>query len=174
MKKVILISGTPGTGKTSIAKYVAEKLNLEYIHIGDEEEYVCGNESGVKIIDVDKMIKWIDKKREGSNKQLIIDSHLSHYYPASKTELCIITRCDPYELKKRLQKRGYNEEKIKTNLEAEAIDLILQEAIEEGHKIYEINTTNRSAEDCGEEAIKAIKEKKEKYGKIDFTYFLMK
>ena len=171
--KVVLVSGTPGTGKTSIAKYVAEKLNYEYVHIGEEEEYVCGEEEGVKVIDINKMIKWLIKKQELSKKTLIIDSHLSHYFPAERTRICIITRCDPAELKIRLMKRHYSKRKIEINLEAEAMDLILQEALENGHRVYEIDTTNKSVEISGEEVIDAIKNNKVKYGNIDFTYYLM-
>lgn len=43
--------------------------------------------------------------------------------------------------------RGYSEEKIKENAEAEAIDLILAEAFEWCDRVYEVNTTGRTAEE---------------------------
>ncbi len=169
MNKVILITGTPGTGKTSIAKILAEELDYKYEHIGDHKYYI-DNDEGVKIININKMIKWINNEREKNN--LVIDSHLSHYYPSNKTNKCIVLRCDPAELKNRLKKRGYPLIKINTNLEAEAIDLILQEAIIEGHNIYELDTTNKTINQSAEEAINAVKKDIKSYGKIDFSYYI--
>jgi len=164
---IILVSGTPGTGKTSIAKKIARHYKYKYVHIGDNDEYII-KEEGIKIIDLDKMNNWLNKKEEN----LVVDSHLSHYHPKAKA--CIITRCDPSELKNRLKKRGYSEVKIKTNLEAEAMDLILQEALAIGHKVYEVNTTNRTADSCTKEVIKAIDTKTVNYGKNDFSHHLKK
>jgi len=171
MNHAIIVSGTPGTGKTSIAKKIAKHYRYEYIHIGDEDEYII-SEDDVKIIDIEKMNKWIEKKQE--DKNLVIDSHLSHHYPPEKTKTCIITRCDPIELKHRLKQRKYSTRKTQINLEAEAMDLILQEALAQGHKVYELNTTHRTINSSANEAIKAINENKISYGKNDFTYYLTK
>lgn len=170
--KVILVSGTPGTGKTEVAKILAEHYGYEYIHIGEDEEYIMEREAEVKVIDVKKMINFLKKKQEASPKALVIDSHLSHYFPPDRTRICIVLRCDPAELKNRLVQREYPEFKIRINLEAEAMDLILQEAIKEGHKVHEIDTTNKTGNASAEEAIKAIDKEETTHGKIDFTYYL--
>lgn len=175
MKKAILVTGTPGTGKTSIAKGIAEYYDYEYILISGHKDYVSEIVKGVKLIDVDKMIKWIKERQERSEKVIIIDSHLSHYYPKELTRMCFVTRCDPAELRMRLKKREYNNKKIRINLEAEAMDLILQEAIKEEHRIHEINTTHRSTKSSMQEAISVLEEKKKKsYGSVNFNYYLMK
>lgn len=167
--KVILVSGTPGTGKTQVAKIIAKELEYEYNHIGDNEEYIT-KKTDVKIIDIEKMNNWIKKTSE--NKNLVIDSHLSHYYPAQLTKACIILRCDPAELKNRLKKREYPDEKIMLNLEAEVINLITQEAIRDGHNVYEIDTTTKTANQTASEAINAIQKKLTKHGEIDYTYYI--
>ncbi|HLE06588.1 MAG TPA: adenylate kinase family protein [Candidatus Nanoarchaeia archaeon] len=166
---VILISGTPGTGKTEVAKIIAKELDYEYCHIGDNEEYIT-EKTDVKIIDIEKMNTWIEKESE--TKKIIIDSHLAHYYPAELTKACIILRCDPAELKNRLKKREYPEEKIMINLEAEVINLITQEAVRDGHRAYEIDTTTKTASQTAIEAINAINKELEKHGEIDYTYYI--
>ena len=98
MEKVILVTGTPGTGKTSIAKGIAEHYDYEYILISGHKGYVSEIVKGVKLIDVDKMIKWIKERQERSEKVIIIDSHLSHYYPKELTRMCFVTRFSPAEL----------------------------------------------------------------------------
>ena len=173
MKEVILISGTPGTGKTELAKKIAERYDYEYIHIGEHEEYIIA-EKDVKIIDLNKLIKWLKKKQDSNEKDMIVDSHLSHYYPPDRTKICIIMRCDPAELRMRLKRRQYPEQKININLEAEAMDLILQEALAEGHKVHEIDTTHKTASICEEEAINVIDGGERSYGKIDYSHYLVK
>jgi adenylate kinase len=171
MNKAIVVSGTPGTGKTQVAKRIAEHFGYEYVHISENEEYVVA-ETDVKIIDVEKMIAWLKKKQNNTAKGLVIDSHLSHYFPPERTSACIITRCDPSELKNRLKKREYPEGKIEINLEAEAMDLILQEALAEGHEVYEVDTTHKVSSTSAREAIQAIEEGKRSYGKKDYSYYL--
>ncbi|MFA5406082.1 MAG: adenylate kinase family protein [Candidatus Nanoarchaeia archaeon] len=173
MKNIILVTGTPGTGKSDIAKKIAKHYGYEYIHIGDHKDYVV-SEGEVKIIDVDKMIKWLQRQQESGDGGLVVDSHLSHYYPAKDTKICIVLRCDPAELKNRLKLRGYNENKILINLEAEAMDLILQEALIEKHRVYEIDTTHRTSNSSSQEAINAIINNEINYGKTNYNHYLTK
>ena len=70
----------------------------------------------------------------------IIEGHISHYF----TDSAIVLRLDPKELKKRLIARGYSEKKIRENLEAEALDVILIEAVEFCDRVDEIDTTGLS------------------------------
>jgi len=51
----------------------------------------------------------------------------------------------------RLEARGYSEEKIRENIEAEALDVILVEAFEWCEKVFEINTTEKSIEETGQD-----------------------
>ncbi len=173
MNKVILVTGTPGTGKTIIAKAIAKHYDYEYVHIGEHEEYVIA-ETSVKIVDVEKMISWLKRKQDESSKTLVIDSHLSHYFPSNRTRICIVLRCDPVELRLRLKKRGYPEAKININLEAEAMDLILQEAINEEHKIIEVDTTHKTNNITINKVIKAIDSEESSYGSIDYSNYLIK
>ncbi|MBW2965775.1 AAA family ATPase [Candidatus Woesearchaeota archaeon] len=142
---IITVSGTPGTGKTTLSKKLAKKLNYKYI---DVKKVITKNklkESYDKkrktyIIDIKKLnpilIKFIKQ-----SKNLIIDSHLSHYLPKKYIDLCIITKCSLKTLEKRLKKKKYNKEKIRENLDCEIFDICLNEAKEAGHKILIIDTT---------------------------------
>jgi len=174
--KVILVTGTPGTGKSVLAKGLAKHYDYELLSIAElEGDFITQVIKGVKVVDVEKLNNYVDERRKTSNKHLIIDSHLSHYYPPDNTKICFVLRCDPYELKNRLIKRGYDNDKISVNLEAEAMDLILQEALREGHKVHEINTTHMTDEQLINEGVSIIDGvKKPLKGKVNFTYYLMK
>lgn len=143
---IIIVSGTPGTGKTTIAKKIAKERNAEYIDVNKViTKYNISDgydrKRKTKIIDVKRLNKVLIKIIKSSKKDLVIDSHLSHYLPPKYVDLCIITKCDLKTLKKRLKKKGYSTEKIKENLDAEIFDVCLNEAKELGHKIKVIDTT---------------------------------
>jgi broad-specificity NMP kinase len=142
--KVILVSGTPGTGKTRYAKKLAREKGYTYI---DVNKVISSNKLAegydfnrdTKIIDTSKLnkalIKLINAEKNKKTKGLVIDSHLSHYLPKKYADLCIITKCDLKELKKRLVKRGYAKEKVRENMDAEIFDTCKTEAQEMGHKV---------------------------------------
>ena len=131
------LSGTPGTGKSSVADEL-EKRNILVTRVIDTiEKYRMGADPDrdTDLIDDEK---WI---AEFSPVEGIIEGHLSHLLPADKI---IILRCRPDILKERLSGRGYPPEKIAENVEAELLDVILIEAVEEheSSKIFEIDTTS--------------------------------
>ena len=89
---------------------------------------------------------------EEENEVIILESHLAHHI----ADVVIVLRAYPPELEMRLKTRGYSEEKIKENIEAEALDVILVEAFEWCKKVFEINTTGKSIEEVGQDIEKII------------------
>lgn len=145
----IIVTGTPGTGKTEIAKEVAKKLKLKYIDANDvikknnlREKY--DKERDTYIVDENKLAKALIKVIQ-KEKNLVIDSHMSHFIPEKYVDLCIVTKCKIPELRKRMKKRGYSELKIKENIDAELFDVCCNEAYENRHDLLIIDTTNKKA-----------------------------
>lgn len=144
---VILVTGTPGTGKTSIAKKLAKKYNYIYLDINkviDKFQLSEGYDKKIKstIIDEKKLANVLIKLIKIDSK-VIIDGHMSHYVPARYVEACIVTKCDIKILKSRLQKRHYSKQKIRDNIDSEIFDIILNEAKSIKHKIYVIDTSKK-------------------------------
>lgn len=158
---IITISGSVGTGKTAIAKALAKKLSFRYVDVNKliKEKDLRGKylkKFGSYEVDINKLNKvliGLIKK----NQNLIFDSHLSHYLPKKYVNYCVICKCDLKILKKRLESRGYDNKKIRENLDSEIFDVCLVEATENKHNVIVVDTTNRNVNGCVKEILKKIK-----------------
>jgi adenylate kinase len=140
---ITCISGTPGTGKTTIAGLLEEAgypvLEIEdfvrtrgiYAHIENGETLV---------IDVDDLVSSLARYLPGSGIAFLV-GHLSHNLPNPNAVIVLRTR--PSVLRKRLIEKGWGESKIGENVEAEAMDICLGEALQiHDQKVSEIDTTD--------------------------------
>ena len=146
IRRTIIVTGTPTSGKTSIAMIIAKKINADYIDVNElieKRKLSVGYDRKRRsiLVDVDKLNKDLEKIIRGSKKNIVIDSHLSHYLSNKLVDLCIVTKCDLKELRKRLKKRGYHKGKIRENLDCEIFDVCYMEALALGHKIKVIDTS---------------------------------
>ncbi len=146
MKKAIIITGTPGTGKTEIAKEVSLLLKKNLICTTEEAKKASLMQEFDKIretypVDVDLLVEHLIKIIKESEEELIIEGHLSHFLPAKYVSLCIVCTTELQTLKKRLLERNYSENKIKDNLDSEIFETCLTESMEENHNIEKIDTS---------------------------------
>ena len=169
--RIIIVTGTPGTGKTTLSKKLAKKLNFHYLDVNNAIKKYDISEGydrkrKTKIVDIKKLNKALIKEINNYNKKtfnkyneklnsnknnkkivknikngVIIDSHLSHYLPKRYVDLCVVTKCNLKELKNRLKKKKYSKDKVKENLDAEIFDICFNEAKENKHKILVVDTT---------------------------------
>jgi len=139
--KVVIVTGSVCSGKTTISKRLANDLNFEYVDVNkviEKHPEVVSNfnkELDTKEIDVKKLVKVLTEYIKGLKKSVVVDSHLSHFLPKSLVNVCVILKCDLKILKRRLEERGYNQKKIDENVEAEIMESCFVEALENGHKI---------------------------------------
>ena len=125
----IFITGTPCTGKTTIASKLKGRL-IKVNDVAISQGFVDGidEDKGYKIINIEKLDEYMSNMIKNNEELLIFEGHLSHLcHGADKV---IILRVKPELLKKRLEKRGYNENKITENLQAEALGVCSVEAYE--------------------------------------------
>ena len=143
---VILVSGTPGTGKTTVARKIARKNGYKYIDatkliIKNKLFMAYDNKLRTRLVDTKILNKFlIIMIKNSKEKGMVIDSHLSHHLPARYADLCIITKTDLKTLNRRLRKRKYSEQKITENMQAEILNVCLVEALQNKHKIKVIRT----------------------------------
>ena len=157
---MIAITGTPGTGKTTVAE-VLRRRGYVVLNVNElAEKYGCvvGEEEGTKIVDIDCLEK-IEVEAD------FVEGHLSHYL---KVDAIVVLRCRPDVLYERLLGKGWDEEKIRENVEAELIDYILVEAIERGKVVHEIDTTNLNPEEVADKIEEILKGKHYPPGNVDW------
>ena len=84
------------------------------------------------------------------------------FLPKSLIGVALVLRLDPLILYRRLRNRGWSRHKAWENTEAEIVDLTLQETLKLlGEKrVFEIDTTRRSAALVYKEAMRALSAKR--------------
>ena len=176
----IALTGTPGTGKTSIAEILQEKgftvIDLHKIAIDEHVTEGIDKERNSIILDpfrLDVLVKEVYNPSD----TIIFEGHIAHLL--SCMDKAIVLRCRPDILKKRLGDKRWKKEKIRENLEAEIIDIILCESVElQGESnVFEIDTTDFTAEEIAENIILWFKtgfslSGEYKVGHIDWSEFL--
>ena len=146
MHKLIAISGSPGTGKSTLATLLVKKLNAERLDLQDYyKEISTAYNKQKKCYDIDiKKVEGLVRAKKKKHELVINDSHVAHLLPKSLINLCIVlTSSNLKTLEKRLKERKYNKAKIRENLDAEIFQVCLMEAKENGHKVITFDTSKR-------------------------------
>lgn len=146
---LVAITGTPGTGKTSVSELMEDEYSV--IHINElvkEKEFNIGvdEERNCLIADTDKLTEYTHQLHEDmeDGEVMIVESHLSHLLDP---DLTIVLKTDTSVLIDRLKAKGFDKSKIDENIEAEIMDVILVEATEVCKELKVIDTTKRPPED---------------------------
>lgn len=171
--KVIFISGTPCTGKTTLATELAKRLetegfNCKFIKINDfaiSNNLVDGEDPDkfYKVINIEKLDDALNKELNdffdditlddnskddiNNDKIAIVEGHLSHFCHGA--DKMIVLRLNPNILKERLKGRNYTESKVHENCEAEALAVCSVEA-------YELYGEDTNEIDCGNKSIEEL------------------
>ena len=162
----LVLTGTPGVGKSTLAVLLAKKLKIKLISISD---FAKAHKLVSRNAEVD--IKKLSKKLLPSLKNLdsyIIEGHLACEFKIP-ADFVFVLRCEPKTLKSRLKKRKYDKEKIDENLMSEILDycLILCEK-NYSCKIIQIDTSKRSLNSSLNLISQVIKGKKAKGDAVSY------
>lgn len=156
------LTGTPGTGKTSLKKHLNKKIISlsEYYEQASEGK----TDNGEWIVDIEKL----DNILEDSDCNFF-EGNFSH--KLDKIDKVIVLRCDPQILEKRLESRNYSKNKVRENLEAEAIGVIYSEAIEIQDKanVFQIDNSTRKPQETAKLIEKYINDNIKVEEEIDYS-----
>ncbi|CAK9438720.1 uncharacterized protein LODBEIA_P29440 [Lodderomyces beijingensis] len=138
----IIITGTPGCGKTSHSESLVNQLNqslheegtvYHFTHLNISEvakERDCiesyDKKRDTSVVDEDKLLDFLEPDLEKGG--VIVDWHCCDIFPERLIDLVIVLKTDNSQLYDRLKKRNYKDAKIQENLDCEIMEVVLNEA----------------------------------------------
>jgi len=130
---VIILTGTPGTGKSTHAALLANESPVPLKHLNVSEWVkerglfeTYDEEWQTYTVDEDRLLDDLEPLvAEGG---LILDWHTCEVFPERWPDLVVVLRCNHTKLWERLENRGYPLKKIQENNEAEIMQVVLEEA----------------------------------------------
>ncbi len=174
----VVITGNPGVGKHTCAKFVSEKLGKAKLI--DINRVVLSNNAvtlptsavnGIGEIDVKKTEKLILEEIK-KTKDVVIVGHLAPYVlRTTGIDLVAVLRRSPYQLAKIFRQRKYSPMKMKENIAAEILGITLYDSVETFGKerVAELDTTGKTPQDIAKDIVSKLQKKSRKQiGIIDW------
>ncbi|KAA8643164.1 hypothetical protein EYZ11_008979 [Aspergillus tanneri] len=130
----VVITGTPGVGKTVHCQQLAQDTGLRHLSINQvAKERDCfeiyDSELETWVVDEDRLLDAIED--ELLHGGYLIDWHACDLFPKSWIDLVVVLRCPSTSvLYDRLSTRAYKETKLQENLDTEIFGVLLEEAKE--------------------------------------------
>ena len=164
-KRVILVTGTPCVGKTTVSLKLTKRLKAKYINLSEfakKQKLISKEDKQRKtsIINEAKMRKKLEETIATTrNKDIIVDGHYaSAIVSKSLVTHVFVLRRNPVELRVYMEKSGFKENKLWENLASEILDVCLLEALnnQEKQKICELDITGKTVDDITNEIAKVL------------------
>jgi adenylate kinase len=139
MPRPIALTGTPGTGKSEVARRLSRGWHV--VEVGDlAQRFGAAQGSGRRrSVDLPKLIRGLE--RTPPDDLDLVVGHLAHFLPVRGA---IVLRCHPLQLERRLRRarRGTARER-RQNFVVESTDGVLVEALARKVPVWEVDTTAR-------------------------------
>ena len=146
----LALTGVPGTGKSTIADALARRgigvLDLNAFARARGLLREKDEARGAYLVDMDELADALHHALLALDDDVVvIEGHFAH---EMDVHAIVLLRCDPLVLVERLRARGWREEKVRENVEAEALDVLAFEVLETGVPAVELDVTGLSVEEA--------------------------
>lgn len=146
---IIAVTGTPGTGKTSVSKELSKITGMRLVSLNDvakEKKLYVGKDRkrGCMIVDVSGLQREARAMRK-AGMSAIVESHFAHDMPA---DAVVVLRANPGTMRKRGMGKGWSKAKADENAQAEIMEVCRSEALEKHGSVMELDTTALKPKDA--------------------------
>ncbi|KCV70743.1 hypothetical protein H696_03094 [Fonticula alba] len=177
-KPNILITGTPGTGKTTLAGLVTSALpDYQLLEVGKvvaQRNLHCGRDESFDtlILDEDLLLDEMElilggddaggrgvepqHAARGGSGGWVVDYHSSDLFPERWFDMVIVLRSSTSILNDRLVMRSYSEKKISENIMCEIMDVSFNEALEAYHPSRVLSLPSDSIEEMSDNVSRVV------------------
>jgi adenylate kinase len=179
----LIITGNPGVGKHTSAKYVIQRLGsgtiLDINKFAISHNAVLNKHTKYGLeVDTKKLAKLLGIQLRQPKKFIIIVGHLAPYIlgPA-EIDLVIVLRRSPYELRRTFEQRKYSLHKTRENVASEILGVSLYDSLQTfgKDKIAELDTTIKRPGDVADQIILLMHHKiPRKIGVVDWLSLVHK
>lgn len=146
----VLITGTPGTGKSTVASEIALELGLRHVDVGQfarERDLVemYDNKLDCHVLHEDAVLDALEPIM--TDGAVILDHHSSDWFPERWIQAVVILRTDTAVLYDRLEAREYSATKLGHNVQAEIMQVVRDEAVASYPRAERLEVINNKWED---------------------------
>ena len=162
--RAIIVTGTPGVGKTLVSKALTERLSGCYLGVTDlamKENLVlrADSERNTMVADLRKLSDRITNIICTSPIDVVVDGHYaSDVVSPDLVSYAFVLRLNPDTLRERLRARSYSTDKVLENVASEVLGVCLYDAVARFGvaKVDEIDVTHKAVEDVVEEILRVL------------------
>ena len=148
---VLALTGVPGTGKTTVAEALARR-GVRVVHLNDFARAAgllaeTDAQRGSFLVDLDELAERLNTALATQTGAFVVEGHFAH---EMDVDGIVLLRVDPSVLIARLEARGWPAEKVRENVEAEALDVLAAEVLDAGVPGAELDASRLSVEEVAD------------------------
>ena len=181
-RRAIIVTGTPGTGKTTFAKKLAKEIGADYVALTQfvsERKLYTGfdRERDSRVVNLARVHASLNRLLLQTRRPTIVDTHIPEgIIPKDLVKLVFVLRCHPRILERRLSRKKWKQSKIRENVLAEMLDVCLINTVKWFglSRVVQLDTSHIRANKCVATAKRILIQPAQRKVKIDWIATLDK
>ncbi len=162
--RVLVVTGTPGVGKTRVATTLRDRLGGHYLSLSEivtreNLQLAVDVARDTVVADVPQLTELVHRIISEASGDVVVEGHYApDVVSPDVVTYVFVLRVAPDKLRQRLLERGYPEGKVRENVAAEVLDVCLVDAVARygEAKVDEIDGTSLSVQEVVDEILKVV------------------